>query len=105
MKLSFTFDQIQLSWQVSKRVSAEHCHLTVSPAQVTWDQALFSFRFENYIPAGKREPLKLDLISGYGSSVQPIEVTCFFESSADQLSVLIDRRLRSIVKRPYYYNK
>ena len=40
---------------------------------VTWDQALFSFRFENYIPAGKTvavgenvwEPLKLGLISGY----------------------------------------
>ena len=44
--------------------------------QVTWDQALFSFRFENYIPAGKAkisavavrenvwEPLKLGLISG-----------------------------------------
>ena len=48
---------------------------------LTWDQALFSFRFENYIPAGKAktkipilavavrenvwEPLKLGLISGY----------------------------------------
>ena len=48
---------------------------------VTWDQALFSFRFENYILAGKAkrkqtnfsgavrenvwEPLKLGLISGY----------------------------------------
>ena len=46
---------------------------------VTWDQALFSFRFENYIPASKAkrkvilavavrenvwEPLKLGLISG-----------------------------------------
>ena len=58
MKLSFTFDQTQLSWQVSKRVSAEQCHLTVSPAQVTWDQVLFSFRFENYIPAGKRECMR-----------------------------------------------
>ena len=25
----------------------------VSGKLVTWDQALFSFRFENYIPAGK----------------------------------------------------
>ena len=42
---------------------------------VTWDQARFSFRFENYIRAGKAiflavrenawEPLKLGLISGY----------------------------------------
>ena len=49
---------------------------------LTWDQALFSFRFENYIPVGKAkrkerpisavavrenvwEPLKLGLISGY----------------------------------------
>ena len=41
---------------------------------VTWDQALFSFRFENYMPAGKAkvavrenvwEALKLGLISGY----------------------------------------
>ena len=41
---------------------------------LTWDQALFSFRFENYIPAGMAlalavrenvwEPLKLGLISG-----------------------------------------
>ena len=40
---------------------------------LTWDQALFSFRFENYIPAGQAvavrenhvwEPLKLGLISG-----------------------------------------
>ena len=50
--------------------------LTLSK-NVTWDQALFSFRFENYIPAGKAkisavavienvwEPLKLGLISGY----------------------------------------
>ena len=47
------------------------------PTIVTWDQALFSFRFENYIPEGKAkpisavavrenvwEPLKLGLISG-----------------------------------------
>ena len=48
--------------------------------KLTWDQALFSFRFENYIPAGKAkwkeigsrerelilwEPLTLGLISGY----------------------------------------
>ena len=26
---------------------------TFSLVKVTWDQALFSFRFENYIPAGK----------------------------------------------------
>ena len=41
---------------------------------VTWDQALFSFRFEHYMPAGKAkvavrenvwEALKLGLISGY----------------------------------------
>ena len=46
--------------------------------EVTWDQTLFSFPFENYIPAGKAkrkrqavavrenvwEPLKLGLISG-----------------------------------------
>ena len=25
---------------------------------VSWDQALFSFRFENYIPAGKTKPLE-----------------------------------------------
>ena len=52
--------------------------------KLTWDQALFSFRFENYIPAGKAkrkisisavavrenvwEPLKLGLISGYPKS-------------------------------------
>ena len=37
--------------------------------RLTWDQALFSFRFENYIPVAVREnvwePLKLGLISGY----------------------------------------
>ena len=31
---------------------------------VTWNQALFSFRFENYIPQNVWEPLKLGLISG-----------------------------------------
>ena len=44
-------------------------------AVLTWDKALFSFRFENYIPAGKTvavrvnvwEPLKLGLISGYAA--------------------------------------
>ena len=43
-----------------------------STYNLTWDQALFSFRFENYIPAGTVavrenvwEPLKLGLISGY----------------------------------------
>ena len=35
------------------------------------------------------------------SSVQLIEVTCFIKLSADQLLVLIDRRLRSIMRRPY----
>ena len=33
--------------------------------------------------------------------VQVIEVTCFFKLSADQLLVLNDCRLRSILKRPY----
>ena len=33
-------------------------------ACVAWDQALFSFRFENYIPAGKVKR-KESLISGY----------------------------------------
>ena len=37
---------------------------------LTWDQAVFSFRFENYIPAvavrdNVWESLKLGLISGY----------------------------------------
>ena len=54
----------------------------VTSPNLTWDQPLFSFRFENYIPVGKAkrkespilavavrenvwEPLKLGLISGY----------------------------------------
>ena len=32
---------------------------------LTWDQALFSFRFEKYITENVWEPLKLGLISGY----------------------------------------
>ena len=36
-----------------------------------------------------------------GSSVQLIEMTCFLKLSVDQLLVLIDGRLRSIMKRPY----
>ena len=51
--------------------------LESSALRSTWDQVLFSFRFENNIPAGKAkrkavavrenvwEPLKLGLISGY----------------------------------------
>ena len=55
---------------------------TATTLDLNWDQALFSFRFENYIPEGKVkqvsgpilavairenvwEPLKLGLISGY----------------------------------------
>ena len=34
------------------------------------------------------------------SSVQLIEVTYFINLSSDQLLVLIDRRLRSILRRP-----
>ena len=59
---------------------------------LTWDQALFSFRFENYIPAGmaKRilavavdrenvwEPLKLGLISGYVVVVVVLVFVVFF---------------------------
>ena len=33
------------------RAVLQLCHLPT--AVLTWDQALFSFRFENYIPAGK----------------------------------------------------
>ena len=29
-----------------------NCFLRIGPLNLTWDQALFSFRFENYIPAG-----------------------------------------------------
>ena len=36
-----------------------------------------------------------------GSSLQLIEVKCFLKLSADQLLILIDHRLRSIMKRPY----
>ena len=42
--------------------------LKSKPAKLTWNHALFSFRFVNNIPAGmepkKTEPLKLGLISG-----------------------------------------
>ena len=44
-------------------------------------------------------PVSHDCIAG--SSVQLIEATCFLKLSSDQLLVLIDRRLRSIMKRPY----
>ena len=32
--------------------------------KVTWDQALFSFRFENYIPAGKAKRKESPNFSG-----------------------------------------
>ena len=35
------------------------------------------------------------------SSVQLIEMTCFLKLSADQLLVITNGRLRSIMKRPY----
>ena len=48
---------------------------------------------------GTHWPVSHDCIAGW--SVQFIEVTCFLKLSADQLLVLIDRRLRSIIKMPY----
>ena len=36
-----------------------------------------------------------------GSSLQLIEVKCFLKLSADQLLILINRSLRSIMKRLY----
>ena len=37
----------------SVRTSCISPSLSQNTQNVTWDQALFSFRFENYIPAGK----------------------------------------------------
>ena len=44
-------------------------------------------------------PVSPDRITG--SNVQLIEVTCFLKLSADQLLVLTDHSLGSIMKRPY----
>ena len=45
-----------------------------------------------------RWPVSQDCIAG--SSVQLIEVMCFFKLSADQLLVFIDRTPRFIIKMP-----
>ena len=51
------------------------------------------------VKKGIRWPVSYDRISG--SIVQLTEVLYFLKLSADLLLVLIDRRLRSILKRPY----
>ena len=48
---------------------------------------------------GIRWPVSHDCIAG--SSIQLIEVTCFLKIFADQLLILIELRLRSIMKRPH----
>ena len=72
-----------LSIPCSQAPTGQKWHLyrgKINEVGLIWDQALFSFRFENYIPAGKAkrkepisavavrenvwEPLKLGLISG-----------------------------------------
>ena len=58
---------VMVNWQLSKRVSTDQCHLTVSQVQV--------------------------YTTHWGD--------IFFRLSADQLLVLIHRRLRSIMKRVY----
>ena len=52
------------------RCYGQHSHIrAVVVLDITWDQALFSFRFENYIPAGKAKRKE--------SLIQP-----FYETSA-----------------------
>jgi len=58
---------VMVNCQLSKRVSADHCHMILSRAQVQ----------------------------------NSFDVTCFLKLSADNLLVLIDRRLWSMMKRPY----
>ena len=53
---SFTYaicspDQKQTSWATVRHIWIFMSEKAI--VQLTWDQALFSFRFENYIPAGK----------------------------------------------------
>ena len=67
---------------------------------LTWDQAQFSFRFVNNIPAGKEnvwEPLKLGLISGY-SLACVASVSVWFRSKERGTRVK-DRAKNGVSKR------
>ena len=47
---SLDFDQLYVRWNHQNYQNDLRKHVK---KKITWDQALFSFRFENYIPVGK----------------------------------------------------
>ena len=63
--LSSLLLQADPSWKSVRSISLSYLkvckqsHAKFLNMLLTWDQALFSFRFENYIPAGKaKQPLE-----------------------------------------------
>ena len=52
--------------------------------RVTWDQALFSFRFENYIPAGKAKRKESLIQTFYETSAAHFFDWLTFAESANQ---------------------
>ena len=52
--------------------------------RVTWDQALFSFRFENYIPAGKAKRKESLIQTFYETSATHFFDWLTFAKSANQ---------------------
>ena len=54
------------------------------PPPVTWDQALFSFRFENYIPAGKAKRKESLIQTFYETSAAHFFDWLTFAESANQ---------------------
>ena len=55
-------------------------------ASLTWDQALFSFRFENYIPAGKAKRKESLIQTFYETSAAPFFDWLTFAESANQIT-------------------
>ena len=55
-------------------------------ARLTWDQALFLFRFENYIPAGKAKRKESLIQTFYETSAAPFFDWLTFAESANQIT-------------------
>ena len=61
-----------------------YCHIHGTWVQLTWDQPLFSFRFENYIPAGKAKRKEGLIQTFYETSAAHFFDWLTFAESANQ---------------------
>ena len=71
--------------EVNKRIKQKNiCFVLFFCLLLTWDQALFSFRFENYIPAGKAKRKESQIQTFYETSAAHFFDWLTFAESASQ---------------------